>query len=392
MRNWSRMSRCRAPSALRRPISRVRSRTETSMMFETPTPPTSSEIAAMAASTGEQPEDPPDRAEDLGLGDRGELLAGVLVVQRRDQPSLAVELFHLLHKEGKEGGKVKPCLRRIQMKTHCPEHGEIARADTVRGFEWSKGQYVVIDEKDLEAVPLKTVRAIEIEQFVEAERDEFAHHLRQAGVLPRARAGRSQGVLPAQGRARRERPPGHLQDRAQGPRAARGARPVSARRCSSRRSTGRTRCATWASSTCPSEEFDFKPAEIQMAKQLVQAMTGEFDASQYRDEYREALIGRHPVQDRGPAAARASADARAEQADRPDGRPGSERGGRSRGEAGSRRRRRGEAGQACRLRQVRACERTLRRSRPRSLEARKARAKKPAAAAATRTERKRKTA
>ena len=37
-----------APKALRRPISRVRSVTETSMMFITPVPPTKSEIPAMA--------------------------------------------------------------------------------------------------------------------------------------------------------------------------------------------------------------------------------------------------------------------------------------------------------------------------------------------------------
>ena len=39
----------------------------------------------------------------------------------------------------------------------------------------------------------------------------------------------------------------------------------------------------------PEEEFDFKPAELAMAKQLVSAMTGEFDPAQYKDEYREAL-------------------------------------------------------------------------------------------------------
>ncbi len=39
----------------------------------------------------------------------------------------------------------------------------------------------------------------------------------------------------------------------------------------------------------PEEEFDFKPAELQMAKQLVSAMTGEFDPAQYKDEYRDAL-------------------------------------------------------------------------------------------------------
>ena len=45
------MARCVAPSALRSPISRTRSVTETSMMFMTPIPPTSSEMAAMPASS-----------------------------------------------------------------------------------------------------------------------------------------------------------------------------------------------------------------------------------------------------------------------------------------------------------------------------------------------------
>ena len=40
----------------------------------------------------------------------------------------------------------------------------------------------------------------------------------------------------------------------------------------------------------PDEEFDFKPAELQMAEQLVEAMTDEFDPSKYKDEYREALL------------------------------------------------------------------------------------------------------
>ena len=50
IRNWSRMSRRRAPTAMRSPISRVRSVTDTSMMFMMPMPPTSSETEAIAAS------------------------------------------------------------------------------------------------------------------------------------------------------------------------------------------------------------------------------------------------------------------------------------------------------------------------------------------------------
>ena len=50
-RNWSRMLHRVAPSALRTPISRVRSVTETSMMFMMPMPPTRRLTAAMLASS-----------------------------------------------------------------------------------------------------------------------------------------------------------------------------------------------------------------------------------------------------------------------------------------------------------------------------------------------------
>ena len=50
-RNCSSTCSRRAPIAMRRPISRVRSVTETSRMFMMPMPPTSSEIEATAASS-----------------------------------------------------------------------------------------------------------------------------------------------------------------------------------------------------------------------------------------------------------------------------------------------------------------------------------------------------
>ena len=54
IRNWVRMSNRRAPTAMRRPISRVRSVTLTSMMFMMPMPPTSSDTAAIAGEQGGQ--------------------------------------------------------------------------------------------------------------------------------------------------------------------------------------------------------------------------------------------------------------------------------------------------------------------------------------------------
>ena len=98
-------------------------------------------------------------------------------------------------------------LSRIQMKVWCPEDEEvISRADTVKGYEYAPDQYVVITDEDLDKVPLKTVRSIEIEQF--APRDDTtspARAVHQAGLLHRARQDRPQGVLPPALRCSRTR-------------------------------------------------------------------------------------------------------------------------------------------------------------------------------------------
>ena len=53
IKNCRRMLTLLAPTAMRMPISRVRSVTETSMMFMMPMPPTTSEMTAMEASSME---------------------------------------------------------------------------------------------------------------------------------------------------------------------------------------------------------------------------------------------------------------------------------------------------------------------------------------------------
>jgi DNA end-binding protein Ku len=179
--------------------------------------------------------------------------------------------------------------RRIQMKIHCPEHGEIPRSETVRGFEWSKGQYVVLEESDFEAVPLKTVRAIEIEQFVPARRDgDQTAFVKQSYYLePEAVGRKAFGLLKAilsesdlQAICKIV-----IKDREQlaaldpfGP-------------------TMLLSTLYWPDEVrdvgeldLADEEPDFKKTELDMARQLVEALTGEFDAARYHDEYREALL------------------------------------------------------------------------------------------------------
>jgi DNA end-binding protein Ku len=181
-------------------------------------------------------------------------------------------------------------LKRIQMKVHCPDHGEIKRSDTVRGFEWSKGQYVVLEESDFEAVPLKTVRSIEIEQFVPSRRqDAGARFVKQSYYLEPEPVGRKAFSLLKTVLADSELQAVCkivLKDREQ----LAALDPFG--------STMLLSTLYWpdevrdaADLDIPDEEAEFKPAEVEMAKQLVEALTGEFEAARYKDEYREALLG-----------------------------------------------------------------------------------------------------
>jgi len=188
--------------------------------------------------------------------------------------------FNMLHKDD---------LSRIQMKIFCPVEDEvISRSETVKGYEYAPGQYVVITDEDLEKVPLKTVRSIEIEQFTKAERDDTAvRFVKSAYYLEPDKVGRKafnllKAVLEEEGLTAICKVV--IKDRE----ALAALDPF-----------GPTMLLTtlhWPDEIRAVDEldlgdeaYDFKPAELKMAQQLVSAMTAEFDPASYKDEYREAL-------------------------------------------------------------------------------------------------------
>jgi DNA end-binding protein Ku len=182
-------------------------------------------------------------------------------------------------------------LSRIQMKVWCPVDEEvISRSDTVKGYEWAPDQYVVITDEDLEKVPLKTVRAIEIEQFTKADdaEDGNVKFVKQAYYIEPDKIGRKafyllKSVLEEEGLTAICKVV--IKDRE----ALAALDPF-----------GKTLLLTtlhWPDEIralgdleLPEEEYEFKPAEKAMAKQLVAAMTGEFEPQNYKDEYRDALM------------------------------------------------------------------------------------------------------
>jgi DNA end-binding protein Ku len=190
--------------------------------------------------------------------------------------------FNMLHAD---------CGGRIQMKTYCPtDEIYIERGDTVRGYEVAPGQYVVVTDEDLAAVPLKTVRSIEIEQFVPVESAaEETRFVKQAYYLEPEPIARKAFYLLKQvlaERGLRAIAKIVLRDREQ----LAAIDPFS--------STMLLSTLYWPDEVrgigelqLPESDVQIKPAERAMAVQLIDAMAGEFDPAAHRDEYREALLG-----------------------------------------------------------------------------------------------------
>jgi len=63
------------------------------------------------------------------------------------------------------------CNSRIQYKKVCPVHGEVPNNEIVSGYEYSKGQYVIIDTDELSKLRTEDDKAINIDVFI--DRDEL---------------------------------------------------------------------------------------------------------------------------------------------------------------------------------------------------------------------------
>ncbi|MGH3058510.1 MAG: Ku protein [Gaiellaceae bacterium] len=81
---------------------------------------------------------------------------GLAVAQQRKDVA-----FRTLHRE---------CGTPIKQKRWCPVHERDVEADElVKGWEFSKGQFVIVEESDFEAVALTRSQSIDIDRFVSLE-------------------------------------------------------------------------------------------------------------------------------------------------------------------------------------------------------------------------------
>jgi len=178
-------------------------------------------------------------------------------------------------------------LGRIRMKRMCEKDGELVDFDhIVKGYEYEKDRYVVLTDEDFEAVPVKSGRAIDIVQFVDLEEIDPMMYKKSYYLVPEETGAKAYSLL-------RE---AMTQD------AKVGIAKVSFRD-KEHLAALRFRDDAFVLETMywPDEirEADFggvdvdakvRGQELEMARQLIAGLTAEWDPTEFKDEYREALM------------------------------------------------------------------------------------------------------
>jgi DNA end-binding protein Ku len=177
---------------------------------------------------------------------------------------------------------------RIKNKRYCVEGDhEVAWGDVVRGYEYEKGNYVELTDEDLEKLPLRSSKAIDITGFIKDEELPGSLYYQSAYYLePEKSAEKPYALLnkTLQKTGRVAIAKFALRDRE--------------RLVSVRPQDGALLMNTlhWPDEIRSTEDLDVpedvkvSPAELKMAENLVGMMATDFEPQEYKDEYKQAVL------------------------------------------------------------------------------------------------------
>ncbi|MFL6415338.1 MAG: Ku protein [Bryobacteraceae bacterium] len=183
--------------------------------------------------------------------------------------------FHLLHKKD---------LSRVKEVMYCAaEDKPLERSDLVKGYEYSKGEYIVIDPEELEKVAPPTATTMEILQFVRIEDVDPIFLEKSYYVAPEEAVSRPYSLL-----LEAMKQTGYD---AIAKVAMHGREHVVVLRPTQEGIVLHTmyfmdelhREKEWGGAS----EKKFEKREMDMAKKLIETLAGPFQPEQYHDEYRQ---------------------------------------------------------------------------------------------------------
>ena len=68
------------------------------------------------------------------------------------------------------------CGSRIRYKKTCPIHGEVETDEIVSGYQYARGQYVIIEPDELDQLRSERDKSINVDRFVPAGSIDPAYH------------------------------------------------------------------------------------------------------------------------------------------------------------------------------------------------------------------------
>ena len=177
---------------------------------------------------------------------------------------------------------------RIKYQRYCSKCGEeVPFEHIVKGYEYEKEKYVILEDEDFDAVPVESGRAIDIVQFVELDDIDPIYFQKSYYLVPEETGVKAYTLLreamAEDGRV------------AIAKIALRDKEHLCALRFKDNVFVLETmfwpdeiREAEFAELEKPPK---IRPQEVQMAKSLIENLTEEFNPQEFKDEYREALLG-----------------------------------------------------------------------------------------------------
>ncbi|WP_437223060.1 Ku protein [Planctomicrobium sp. SH661] len=168
---------------------------------------------------------------------------------------------------------------------------EVPWGSIVKGFEYDKGSYVLLTEKDLESAAVEMTKIIEIEAFVNPTEIESVYFDRPYYIVPGK--GAEKGYLLLREAMRKSSMVGIAKV------VIRTRQYLSAVMPDGDALV--LNLMRFPQEVVPASEFEFPGSdlkkykvtakEIELAEQLIQGMTASWEPEAYHDEYREALMG-----------------------------------------------------------------------------------------------------
>jgi len=201
--------------------------------------------------------------------------------------SIPIRLFSAARSESIHFNQLhKVCHTRIRQPQFCPQcERQVERSEIVKGYEYEKDQYVLVEEDEIKKIAPASASTMEIQEFVNLREVDPLYYETSYLAVPED-AGRKAYRL--------------LVETMEGSERAAIAKVAMHQReyivIIRPRAHGLTLHTMFHANEVRDvpeygqlDEVKVKPEEVKLAKQLVESLTGEFDPAKYRDEYQDRL-------------------------------------------------------------------------------------------------------